>query len=270
MKVMLIIIIILIIIFILYFVVRRGSSFSATTLQSYPSPLPGPVLKESLSWTSIDDIPTDDSILTYQSTNTDTPAITCYNMNADTTLNTTFTSWSLPNSYDETIVNYYLSYDTYASSFMTNSEKVMVPNTIVDVSKYNVGAPPTLLATKKSRAINDITIDYYYLSWDDVKSLSSVSAVTGSTAVVNTDTIKKIKGSVLYGLIKLYYNPGMSDYSGLVYDFSTNYQVGVTTSVRNSPNASTMNIKFTHESKHAVWLYLLARAQWINNTIRKL
>ena len=262
MNVMLIIII-LIIIFILYFVVRRGSSFGAT-VQIYPSPLPGPVLKESLSWTSINDIPTDDSILTYQSTDTAPVTIACYKMNEDTSLNTTaFTSWSLPNSYDQTIVNYYLSYDTYASSFMNNSERVMVPNTIVDVSKYNVGSPPALLVTIKKYASKD----YNYLSWDDVKSLTSVSAVSGSTEVIDTDTIKKIKGSVLYGLIKLYYNPGMSDYSGLVYDFSNNYQVGIKTGLVTTANASTIGITFTHESKHAVWLYLLARAQWINNTI---
>ena len=265
-----VLLILLVIIIISYFLIRNISPFGARGVGVYPSPLPGPVSASQLSWTSIGEIPNDKTPLVYNNTNNTSVTITCYDMNADTTLGTTGTPYTLDKQWDQTIVNHYLTFDIYAGSFMNNSTIVMVPNTIIDVSRYNIGTTTNSLSTTKSRTVNKVTKNYYYLSWETANNLKSVTAKSGFSDVVDTNTIKKIKASVLYSLINLYYNPGSTAYTGLVYDFSTNYPVGVTTSNTNTPNASTMNITFTIAAKHAVWIYLLARAQWVNTTIEGL
>jgi len=263
-----ILLIVLLIIIILYFVIIKISPFvSGQNLKNYPSPLPGAVLNNAVSWTSISDIPYDNSILTYLSTNSTSAKITCYNMNPNTTLNTTTPrKYDLPNQYDATIVNYYLSFDVYASAFMNNDEKVMITKTIIDVSKYKTETAP--LVKINSQTVNGITTNYDTLSWDNVKGLNHVYLVATPTIPITDNVIiKKIKASVLYSLINLYYNPGNPGYVGLVNDLSANYPIDVTTSATSTPNASTMGITFRAASKHAVWIYLLARAQWINTTI---
>ena len=267
-----VLLILLVIIIISYFLIRNISPFGAPGVNLYPSPLPGPVVPSQLSsWTSINEIPYDNTPLVYDKTNNTAVTINCYNMRADTTLDTTSTARALENQWDATIVNHYLTFDTYAGSFMNNSTSVMVPTTIIDVSRYNIGGSTTSLSTTKFRTVNGVKKDYYYLSWSTANDLKSVTLKPGLTGVgVDTSTIKKIKASVLYSLINLYYNPGSDFYTGLVYDFSTNYPVGDTTSSSNTPNASTKNIRFTMTSKHAVWIYLLARAQWINTKITEL
>jgi hypothetical protein len=265
-----ILLLILLIIIILYFVVRNYSPFgSLISISNYPSPLPGPVTSSQVSsWTTINDILNDNSILVYSSTNTVKPTLEFYNMNLDMTRSTTKRSPNPvpPNQFDQTIVNYYLNGDIYASSFMENASRIPIPSTIINVSLYNTTTGSLAMTQKYNE------IDYHTLSWDNVKTLSSVSLKTAPTVpITDPSIIKKIKASVLYSLINFYYNPGSGGgYTGLVKDFSTNYPVGVTTSVINTPDASTMGITFTPASKHAVWVYLLARAQWINTAIQGL
>lgn len=271
-----ILLIVLLIIIILYFVIIKRSSFgSLTTIYEYPSPLPGlPQAQISLlTWTTINTIPVDDNFVLKYVVDPKVPSFTFYRKNVDMSRSTDAPiapNPVPPNQSDQTIVKYYLSCDTYASSFMENSEQNPVPNTIIDVSQYNIGT--RALATKVTyKPVGVATAsDYYTLSWDNVKNLTSVSLIPGSKVVLDANTVKKIKAGVLYSLINLYYNPGNVNYGGLVYDLSTNYPIGVTTSVTNTPNASTMGITFRPASKHAVWVYLLARAQWINTTIQGL
>jgi hypothetical protein len=236
------------------------------TVSNYPDPLNKTVIANTLTWTSVNDI-SDTSKLTYI-TNTAAPTITFYDVNPDFSLKTTSVNRTLTNYNDSTIVNSYLSYDVYAYSFMNNSANVVLPTTLIDISKYtNIGIGTDLKNANTTTTPAKITYnskDYYLLSMNNANAIIPANIKTVPTAETSTSVRIKIIKSVLYSLISLYYNPGTEyRYNGLVNDLTLNYSVGIISKT----GASTVGLTFTTASKHAVWLYLISRASWINDKL---
>jgi len=212
------------------------------------------------------------------SNNSSKPNIKCYTYTPDYFLDyNNGITWSLQDQNDLTLVNFYLTKDCYASDFMLNSNNVILPTTFIDISKYtNIGTntdikntTPTTIPSKISFTPTGVTTSttFYKISWDNALKLDSTKVIKPSDVKDSGEVIiKKIKTSILYSLIKLYYNPTLGSgiyYNGLINDFSNNYKVNTPS----SSNTSTSGITFTTSAKHAIWIYLLARAAWINNLL---
>ena len=164
--------------------------------------------------------------------------------------------------------------DSYASSFMDNRNPIPISTVIIpDISTYIKLSPISFTTISPSQDIINApapkiyknTNGAYYISVQSlgllVKDSSTYITTSGSINIV-----AKIKASVYYSLIALYYSPGNTAYTGLVDSFINNYPVN-TMSVK---GASTVGITFTPFSKHVTWLYLMARAQWLDNELKQL
>jgi hypothetical protein len=206
---------------------------------------------------------------------------------------------------DLVLVNFYLLYDPYASIFMNNSLNIPCvdvlrvlytgdsPATSGDSSqKYNTlgisvpemtasgmfGASPSnivSITTGVQTTPAETGVYYYPMSYNRVEFIRENGTQTAGT--VKT-TIQQIYATFLINLSNLYYNPGSTIYPGIIKDLQDKFPVNGTGSGTGSVpvsglmeetdfKAGTNGLKLTPAAKHSIWLYIIARAQWINSLI---
>ena len=276
-----IIIIIIIIVFVLI-IKLKSEKFGATdyinpnlfkdpSTNSIPSSITGTTGTGTKYTTSLTATPADNSspFVNNCSLNGCNKTISCFGLNYDLTLNyNTITDYNLnlTTNQDSTLVNFYLTNDVYANAFMNNTYQ-LIP--IPQVPQFPAAylATGTNVPTDGSGLAQTVTYNgniYQIISYNNAIKLST--SYTHRKIVII---------GVLNALINLYYSPitvsANREYTGLINDLQTNYIIynASVGELSNPPgNASTVNITFSPTAKHAVWLYLMARANWIDNQLK--
>lgn len=268
-----IILIVLVVIVLLLKKVLFKNSFGATT--SYytnpnifvdptqnviPVSITGTNFNTSLSYTPPDK---SNSFITTCNLQTCTQNIKCFDINPDLTLKTNFRSFSLDLSknQDSTLVNFYLINDSFANAFMNNFYQLIPIPQVPDITPISTTVPKDGSGMAQSISYNGT--NYQIISYNNAINLPKT--YTSRTLVIL---------GVLNALINLYYSPVTvnlnGQYPGLINDLQVNYiiytpSLGPTSSIPGK--ASTQGITFSPTAKHAIWLYLMARANWINNQL---